>query len=117
MNTQPTPGSWELDGDEQHIDGIGRVHMLRVVAPNGEVVAEFSNAGCNEIIYDDDGGGTGRHYDVQAMANAMLIAAAPDLKAALCAMVHAWEPEVGGSDYDVWLDAKAALAKARGEST
>lgn len=75
----PTAGPWEVTDDTQRIDGIGAVRMYRVVAPNGDVVAEFSNAGCNEIIYEDDGEGSGAHYDIQAMANAKLIALAPDL--------------------------------------
>lgn len=110
---KPTPGPWALDDDEQRIDGIGRVHMHRVVAPNGAVVVEFSNTGCSEIVYDDDGEGTGRHYDDQAMANATLIAAAPDLYQALAGLLH--QEEHGDNALD-FTDAKAALAKARGES-
>lgn len=75
----PTQGPWEIDCDEQRIDGIGTVYMHRVLAPNGDVVAEFSNAGCNYIVYEDDGEGSGAHYDLQAMANARLIALAPDM--------------------------------------
>lgn len=111
---KPTPGPWEIDDDSQRIDGIGDVRMYRVVAQNGAVVAEFSNAGCNEIVYEDDGEGTGCHYDLQAIANANLIAAAPDLYAVVNALV----------DFKVPFDAeahsiaaKAALAKARGEAT
>jgi hypothetical protein len=46
-----------------------------------------------------------------------MIAAAPDLYAALHRMVNAWAPEPPGTDYDTWIEAKAALAKARGETT
>ena len=111
---KPTPGPWEIDDDSQRIDGIGDVRMYRVVAQNGAVVAEFSNAGCNEILYEDDGEATVCHYDLQAIANANLIAAAPDLYAVVNALV----------DFKVPFDAeahsiaaKAALAKARGEAT
>jgi len=112
---KPTPGPWELDDDHQRIDGYGTVVMHRVIAQDGSVVAEFSNANCNEIAYEDDGAGTGRHYDFQAMANATLIAAAPDLYAALAEIVDIWEPYPGGSAEEAYKAAKAALAKARGE--
>jgi hypothetical protein len=48
-------------------------------------------------------------------ADSNLIAAAPDLFEALSRMVNAWEPDSPGTDYDTWQDAKAALARARGE--
>ena len=108
----PTPGPWEIDDDSQRIDGIGTVCMFRVVAPNGAVVAEFSNAGCSEIVYEDDGEGAGRHYDLQAMANANLIAAAPDLYAVLATLL---DPKIPFDAEAHRLAAKAALAKARGE--
>lgn len=47
-------------------------------------------------------------------ANARLIAAAPDLLAALEAMVDRWEPDSAGSDRRMWETACAAIAKARG---
>jgi len=106
-----TPGPWEVDEDQHRIDGIGSVHLYRVVDPDGRVVAEFSNAGCNEIIYEDDGEGGGRHCDIQAMANADLIAAAPELYASLVeALVIARRNEDG----QYVQRAEAALAKARG---
>lgn len=112
---KPTPGPWEIDDDRQYIDGIGTVVMHRVVAQDGRVVAEFSNAGCNEIAYEDDGEGCGRHYDYQAMANARLIAAAPEMADAIEALLDSYEPHPGGSAYDAYMSAKAALAKARGK--
>lgn len=117
---KPTPGPWELDDDRQHIDGFGVVVMHRVVAPDGRVVVEFSNAGCNEIVYEDDGEGAGRHYDQQAMANATLIAAAPDLEIALDDLLFAMEqaqhlrPTTPHRTACI-EQAKAALAKARGK--
>lgn len=54
----------------------------------------------------------------EAHANARLIAAAPDLLAALKALLvladeHGW----GGSAWDDgWIDARAAISKAEGES-
>lgn len=109
---KPTPGPWEIVDDSQRIDDIGDVRMYRVVAPNGDVVAEFSNAGCNEIVYEGDGEGTGSHYDFQAMANANLIAAAPDLYSVLDALL---DPKIPFDAEAHRVAAKAALAKARGE--
>lgn len=109
---KPTPGPWEVEDDSQRIDGIGTVRMYRVVAPNAAVVVEFSNTDCSEIVYEDDSDGLGRHYDYQAMANAQLIAAAPDLYRVLYEMLDVASP------FDAErtsLAAKAALAKARGE--
>jgi hypothetical protein len=111
---KPTPGPWEIDDDSQRIDGIGDVRMYRVVAQNGAVVAEFSNAGCNEIVYEDDGEGAGRHCDRQAMANATLIAAAPEMADAIAGLIETYEPYQGGDAWDAYQKAKAALAKARG---
>lgn len=108
-----TPGPWAIDDADQRIDGIGTVHMYQVVDPKGSVVVEFSNSGCSEIVYEDDGEGGGRHYDYQAMANAKLIAASPEMYAALEHLV--WKIE-SGKDAFVLLHAKAALAKARGDS-
>lgn len=110
---KPTAGPWEVDDDEHRVDGIGRVKMYRVVTPDGSVVAEFSNAGCNEILYEDDGEGGGNHYDQQAMANAYLIAAAPEMFEALRSVVAALGDVVGYKAIESALErAKAALAKA-----
>lgn len=49
-------------------------------------------------------------------ADSHLIAAAPELYEALVRMVNAWEPDSPGTDYDTWMDAKAALARACGEN-
>lgn len=115
---KPTPGPWEIDDDSQRIDGIGAVRMYRVVAPSGAVVVEFSNSGCNEIVYEDDGEGCGVHYDEQAMANAALIAAAPELYEALAWMVEHDETDSETGFYaDGLKRAVAALAKARGEQS
>ncbi len=114
---KPTSGPWEIEDDSQRIDGFGAVRMYRVVAPDGAVVAEFSNATCSEIVYEDDSDGLGRHYDYQAMANATLIAAAPEMRDALAGLIETYEPYPGGSAYDAYIQAKAALAKARGEAT
>lgn len=108
-----TPGPWEIDDDDQRIDGIGTVHMYRVVDPRGDVVVEFSNSGCSEIVYEGDGEDGGKHYDYQVMANAKVIAASPEMYAALEHLM--WQIE-SGKDAFVLTHAKAALAKARGDS-
>ncbi len=53
-----------------------------------------------------------------ASANAHLIAAAPDIYAALVGlMASVGMPDTPGTYRDAWNEAEAALAKARGEST
>lgn len=111
---KPTSGPWEIQDDSHDVDGVGRVNLYRVVAPNGDVVAEFSNAGCNEIVFEDDPDYGGDHYDYQAMSNATLIAAAPDLYAVLDALL---DSKVAFDSEAHRISAKAALAKARGEVT
>ena len=49
----------------------------------------------------------------QALADARLIAAAPDLLAALEALT-AWAERMGGWDASCWRDAEAAIARATG---
>lgn len=118
MKRMTSEWPWVLDDDSQRIDGIGAVRMHRVLDASGRVVVEFSNTECSEVIYDDDGEGSGRHYDVLAMANAELISAAPDLYNALACLL-ADLSNVSGAMPTHLLDdlntAKAALAKARGE--
>lgn len=36
-----TPGPWEIDEDSHRVDGIGTVHLYRVVDTDVRVVAEF----------------------------------------------------------------------------
>jgi hypothetical protein len=55
--------------------------------------------------------GTSRERE---MADARLIASAPDLLAALAAMVDRWEPDSAGGDRRMWEAARDAIAKARG---
>lgn len=90
---------WSVDDDSHHIDGIGTVRNHRVVDARGRTIVEFSN-------------------DVLAMANAELIASAPELYNALTMLV-ADLSNVSGSMPTHLLDdlnaAKSALAKARGE--
>ena len=57
----------------------------------------------------------GSHGDPSAIeADARLIAAAPDLLAALRAMTDRWEPDCSGQDRVMWENACSAIAKAEG---
>lgn len=71
----------------------------------------------NGNAYIMEGGGLYTHADVRREADAHLIAAAPDLYAALDGMVSACEAlyKSGRLDASAWLTAREALAKARGE--
>jgi hypothetical protein len=93
-----TPGPWKVIGEGQAIE-------IRHDA--GEILL-----GCK--IYDlicmlphhPD-----KKYHARYAANAHLIAAAPDLLAALERIVA-----ISDRKHDAWDDAKAAIAKAKGES-
>jgi hypothetical protein len=100
-----TPGPWELEGDVEWVmdDAGGHRHLI-IRAPDGWNVAL--------VQADED--------DEEQVANARLIVAAPDLLAALRALV--WQ--IDRDDSVVWedgspaaamlLDARAAIAKATG---
>ena len=58
--------------------------------------------------------------DAERLANARLIAAAPEMLAALLKLVEAVDPAVGGLTLEDWAtepvaDARAAIARATGE--
>ena len=93
MNTKHTPGPW-------------RVQRQNPSPTTGEWMISGANPGYLAEVRDCGSG------DVQA--NARLIAAAPDLldalKDALCAL------ECCGKDYPAASKAKAAIAKATGET-
>ena len=87
MATKFTPGPWSVCADRAYVDG-----------PDGKVVAHC----CYE-----------RHPS-EEYANADLIAAAPDLYEALEAFIAG--ADTGYISVDVDKFARAALARARGES-
>ncbi len=98
MSAQHTPGPW--------IDQPGTTSGRVVIAPEqGKVKRNVASCG-------------GPNRD----ANARLIAAAPDLLAALIAMRERWELYSGGighagqTDDRLMRQADAAIAKARGEA-
>lgn len=89
MNTTHTPGPWYLNIDTVHIRKGVSIQPVT------------------------------RHMDAQGMADARLIAAAPDLLAALAELVaeadapHGWEGHKNSQTYGFKL-AREAIAKATG---
>ena len=98
MNTNQktfTPGPWLLS-ERAVIDNLGyRIHSCTGEPPRYGIIADVRPI-------DDDYSGSERR------ANALLIAAAPDLHEALCALVN--NPAAS----DAIRTAKDALAKANG---
>ena len=101
MTTKHTPGPWAVDGTNVGIP-------LRCF--NGEALQEFSTLGDSEVCTDED------------EANALLIAAAPDLLESLQSVL-AFFREFDGPDVfdeiecEALTKARAAIAKATGESS
>ncbi|HHB9079497.1 TPA: hypothetical protein ACN7S2_005293 [Klebsiella pneumoniae] len=92
-----TPGSWEVEDNGYFYD---------INAVRGTVGNVCSSASW----FDND-----EHRGPVAMANAQLIAAAPELLEALQNMVEAYQYEAS-IDNPALLSARAAIAKALGES-
>ena len=93
--SEHTPGPWRVfDGADHFIIGIGEL--------NGDGIT-------------DCGFGIWRGKSEEAQANARLIAAAPDLLAALRNFMEA----DGHSDFEEswWTAARAAIAKATGQGS
>lgn len=97
-----TPGPWELDeGDD------GDNFTIRA---DGEFVTRLTKS-----RYTDD------RRDPEAYANAALIAAAPDLLAALKALADEYGPNagrmaIGSPRRELWRAAGAAITRAEGRS-
>lgn len=107
--TKFTPGPWLADTRsgclavyplDREMDSPG-------IGPHDERNIHYSSKGAE---YDGDRW----HMDEQSQANAHLIAAAPELYEALDNILElaSWEPYMD----DAIIKARAALAKARGES-
>ena len=102
----PTPGLWfagRMDTVSYHGDGGGPHKDVYVNDPNGEFHLGTRLPAVVAVCYGALGS--------DCRANARLIAAAPDLLAALEGFLHA-DPDVFG---DELAAARAAIAKARGE--
>jgi hypothetical protein len=102
---KPTPGPWAVQWRPGHSTGLRAV-----------IVPLADNTGVDRIAVV-----SGSNGDDTASANAFFIAAAPDLFAALEAQRHSDGCFCGdaskGSHSQACIDARAALAKARGEAT
>ena len=100
-----TPGPWALGQNPAAIESGSFSNML-VVRPEGEFPHGLWVADC------------GNHYDPEHLANARLIAAAPELLAvaqAIASWDHCWP---GNVNLDaIARDARAAIAKATGEAS
>lgn len=95
-----TPGPWELDHGED-----GDNFTIRA---DGEFVTRLTKS-----RYTDD------RRDPEAYANAALIAAAPDLLAALKSLADEYGPNagsmaIGSPRRELWRAAGAAIARAEG---
>ena len=92
-----TPGPWEVEDNGYFYD----INAVRGTVGNV----------CSSASWFDNG----EHRGTVAMANAQLIAAAPELLEALQNMVEAYQHEAS-IDNPALLSARAAIAKALGES-
>mgnify|MGYP001558852063 FL=1 len=105
MSTKHTPGPWKYQKPRGHQHAIDRKY---------EVVAPINGGGESVIV--------GEHTGVDCLneANARLIAAAPDLLAALQAIEDSLQTSDGAFDWinsketvAAFADARAAIAKAK----
>jgi hypothetical protein len=102
MSAQHTPGTWS--------DGLHHQGHLAVQSDNGRLVAF-----CGAIARDDE--------QLENLANARLIAAAPDLLAAAqCALADfegilpEFDPEQEYPAWETLAELRAAITKATGEA-
>ena len=96
-----TPGPWEFLEAYSHDDEYSASRPLTVCSDSNDDLANVFSSNDSTVSIARD----------QAIANAHLIAAAPDLYEALAVVVQEW-----GRPYSPdWNRARAALAKARGE--
>lgn len=110
MSAQHTPAPWHvLPGSPDENPGIQAADCSQSIVIWGWAKSD-----------EDDGGVRGRTPD-EAMANARLIAAAPELLEALMSMVVLFEGSSGaGANYweqfDEYRSARAVIAKAKGKT-
>lgn len=83
--TKPTPGPWIVSDVSNRIDGYGDVRSFAVTDSSGHVIMDAINS--DVIVITAEGGSEPdddiRHYDWQSLANARLMAAAPEMLSAL----------------------------------
>jgi hypothetical protein len=99
LTAEHTPGPWEVGGpDDAYIfAGSGSKQKRIAEIIEDELDSEFDYCSTEE-----------------ANANAQLMAAAPEMLAALEKLVG-WAQYMGGWDALVWKDAREAISKAKGE--
>ena len=116
MNAKHTPGPWSASGQAVYAGHAGQGHAI-CICPDVVEPAQWMGHEHGGPIEADGG----QHEDTQA-ANARLIAAAPDLLAALSILLrtcqdasrHAWNrTEIDAIQWAA-VDAQAAIAKAKG---
>jgi hypothetical protein len=94
-----TPGAWFIDPDEGE---------FTVSTDHGQIICTCLSAEDFPCLEE----GTESHMDDEARANARLIAAAPDLLAALKAWAELWDGELTPAPGSVHAEMLAAIAKA-----
>lgn len=108
MNPNWSPSPWEAIAGTEH-------HGPYVVCSSGLTVCDLYTMSKPGAFSVRNGGDSVPIRFPDAADNAHLIAAAPDLYEALAQMFDRWEPDTAGADRRMWEEARAALAKARGE--
>ena len=104
--SEHTPGPWK-----PHPEGC------TIMPPYNRVATYWPKDGAYQIVADCSHHVTGTPI-TEGEANARLIAAAPDLLAALIRMEEAERKQTNGEEYDfsnAILEARAAIFKARGK--
>lgn len=107
-----TPGPWETEIAEYGSRRIGTVFC------GGKTIAQICGLGAGPRSGPTAGFGA---LTATTDANARLIKAAPDLAKALAELIEEYDPNMKAFAYNAprkakWERARAALAKARGES-
>jgi hypothetical protein len=114
-----TPGPWEAVAEPTE-DGFGRVLYFDIRDSSGKTIADTANSEVAVIHEEDNEDGHAR-WDEQGKADAILIAAAPDMLAALKGLIEDEDISQGfGGLYahlqKIRRNAIAAVAKAEGQS-
>lgn len=109
-HAKPTPGPWIVSDTTNEIDGMD-VRSFTVTTREGKVIMDALNSDVIEITSElpTDCDDYTRYYDWQSLANARLMAAAPELYNALSALVDVFEPYEGGDAYAAWTKAKGII--------
>ena len=107
MSGEHTPGPWTFL-EQEDTESVGNAGgPLTICGPANDDLANVYSSDDSTVSIPRE----------QAIANAHLISAAPEMLAALESMVDRWEPDCGGTDRRMWEDACAAIAKVRGQGT